>query len=96
MDLWIRSQDRKRLVKVFDIYIGGTYGNEIKANYAGYYSGCSYTNLGEYKTEERALEVLDEIQKLLIPTYLISNISFIMPLKTLDFAFNIVSEAVLS
>jgi hypothetical protein len=55
MDLWIRSQNKKRLMKVevveFDKQIDGPaiiYSHE-------------YT-LGEYKTKERALEVLDEIQ----------------------------------
>ncbi|MBQ8473162.1 MAG: hypothetical protein IJ501_06635 [Bacilli bacterium] len=55
MELWIRSQNKKRLMKVemveFDKQIDGPaiiYSHEYM--------------LGEYKTKERALEVLDEIQ----------------------------------
>jgi hypothetical protein len=60
MDLWIRSQDKTRLVKINsleyseyqDIHsINGYYTNEVD-NY----------DLGIYKSKERALEVLDEIQ----------------------------------
>ena len=63
MELWIRSQDKTRLVKVCSLeygeyneiyYINGYCVNEID-NY----------DLGTYKTKERALEVLDEIQKYL-------------------------------
>jgi hypothetical protein len=55
MELWIRSQDRKRLTKATDIRIG--YLNKI----GWIIEDCD--ELGIYKTEERALEVLDEIQK---------------------------------
>ena len=67
MDLWIRSQDKKVLVKINNIWVDE--------------NGIIYTDsypdmwLGAYKSEKRAIEVLDEIQKLLMPTYLISNIS---------------------
>ena len=55
MELWIRSQDKKTLVKVDKISIypcddGWLIGKDI------------YNSYGIYKTEERALEVLDEIQ----------------------------------
>lgn len=62
MELWIRSQSKETLVKVNEAYIDET---TIKANYKGYYGGCDYRILGEYKTEERALEVLDDIESLL-------------------------------
>lgn len=58
--LWVRSQDKSELVKVFEIYVDN---NLIKANFKSHYNGCQYIDLGEYKTKERALEVLDEIQK---------------------------------
>ena len=58
MDLWIRSQDRKRLVKVDYVYIEPTYGLEICC---GSYH-CLNQNIGTYTTNERALEVLDEIE----------------------------------
>lgn len=54
MDLWIRSQDKKVLIICRKLCVRGTYGNEIIGN-----DICS---LGIYKSKERALEVLDEIQ----------------------------------
>ena len=70
MNLWIRSQNKKRLMKVemveFDKQIDGPaiiYSHE-------------YT-LGEYKTKERALEVLDEIESFIKqPTQYESRISY--------------------
>lgn len=61
MDLWVRSQDKKRLVwckefsiqeKIQNTYavLGGVYGKHI---------------VGNYKNRERALEVIDEIQEML-------------------------------
>ena len=61
MELWIRSQDRTTLMKVdrLDIdYSNGLY--LIKSD--GF-----VTLLANYKSEERALEVLDEIQNILKP-----------------------------
>lgn len=57
MELWIRSQDRTTLIKPdrLDIdYSSGLYS--IKSDGFG-------TLLANYKSEERALEVLDEIQQ---------------------------------
>ena len=77
MDLWIRSQDKEDLVKVDNIRIKHEYyQKEAKDNYGrisayidgNYMKSIIYVNsswLGEYKTKERALEVLDEIQHLL-------------------------------
>jgi hypothetical protein len=59
MELWIRSQDRKSLKKVCDLSV--SFGN---AKYGVYEDVLP---LGYYETEERALEVLDEIQSYLIP-----------------------------
>ncbi len=61
MDLWIRTQDRKGLVKVNAIFIDDT--NMIDNGYVTIYSQCCEYELGTYPTKERALEVLDEIQK---------------------------------
>lgn len=55
MELWIRSQDRKSLKKVCDL--SEHFGN---AKYGVYEDVLP---LGYYETEERALEVLDEIQR---------------------------------
>lgn len=60
MDLWIRSQDRDKLIL--------TKGFETQYN--NYDGGCqifavwqnNYQMIGKYKSKERALEVLDEIQ----------------------------------
>jgi len=53
--IWIRSQDKNRLVFATNVYIDD-YGNFtlVKAN--------SHIKIGEYPTKERALQVLDEIQ----------------------------------
>ena len=60
MELWIRSQDKERLMKINSLnYV------EYNDNYVinGYGTNeCDNYDLGLYKTKERALEVLDEIQ----------------------------------
>ena len=56
MDLWIRSQDKKKLIKVDEVKIETV----VKGNIFIY---SHATDLGTYKTKERALEVLDEIQE---------------------------------
>ena len=67
MELWIRSQDKEKLVL--------TKGFEIQhTNYDG---GCqifavwqnNYQMVGKYKNKERALEGLDEIQIILRGKY---------------------------
>lgn len=63
MDLWIRSQDETRLIKANNLRVSGTYKTEIKEE-----GDVFRISLGEYKTNTRALEVLDEIKKHL--TYL--------------------------
>ena len=57
MDLWIRSQDRKNLLKCDDIAVNGRC-------VVGYFDrNIIYErDLGLYGTRKRALEVLDEIQ----------------------------------
>lgn len=68
MELWIRSQDRKDLVKVNSLWIMDNqiwmevpfYENHKKLGLT--VSGHNH-KLAEYKTKERALEVLDEIHK---------------------------------
>lgn len=66
MELWIRSQDKEAITKV---NMGVMYWKDIdnrncivnKDNATG------YSILGAYKSKERALEVLDEIQNILCP-----------------------------
>lgn len=62
-DLWLRSQDKENLIKVINCKVNE---NKVIA-----YDENSYIaiNIGEYKTKERALEVLDEIQTRLMPNY---------------------------
>lgn len=61
MELWVRSQDKECLINVSNIqYIYKNYIHGL---------GTYYDNLkilGEYKTKERALEVLDEIQNYIL------------------------------
>ena len=65
MELWIRSQDKERLIKVSNVqytYRKGDLYSDVRGNH---YIGTYYDNLeilGEYTTKERAIEVLDEIQ----------------------------------
>ena len=72
MELWIKSQDKMNLVQIKQISINYQNNKQVIANYipemyenAGEY----YELLGTYETKERALEVLDEIQQLLIEYY---------------------------
>ena len=58
MELWIRSQDKTELVKVEGIkYETVPVGHSILVPYE-----FGVFNVGQYKSKERALEVLDEIQ----------------------------------
>ncbi len=50
--MWIRSQDRKILTEIHDVEIDSA--NQIWG---------SGSLIGEYSTQEKALKILDEIQK---------------------------------
>ena len=66
----MRSQDKMNLVKIRQISLDYQNNKQIIANYIPELyenSGEYYEILGTYKTKERALEVLDEIQGLLQP-----------------------------
>lgn len=64
MELWVRSQDKTELIVVKKFSIIGCTNNS--------YSGVEFNilseqvYLGHYKTKERCLEILDEIQKFLV------------------------------
>lgn len=68
MELWVRSQDKSSLVKVDNLYASvGNYicyyvekGKEVPNTY---YRPSG--ELGRYATKERALEVLNEIERLI-------------------------------
>ena len=66
MELWIRSQDKKLLMKSTELRY-----NQKKENHSilAYDTKGDYRLLGIYKSKERALEVLDEIQDLLQNAY---------------------------
>lgn len=61
MDLWIKTQDGLSLMKIDNIFLY----NSLKGNIATITSGRGILKLAEYKTNERALEVLSEIQNIL-------------------------------
>ncbi len=61
MDLWILNQDRMDLVKVDKIGLKYNDKKTIMANYVFDEYHCIYDALGTYETEERALEVMNEI-----------------------------------
>ena len=75
MELWIRSQDKMNLVKV----------NQIIANYIPDFVGTQgeyYEYLGTYKSKERDIEILDEIQNyILLPNTDNSAYVYQMPAK---------------
>ena len=73
MNLWIRSTEKTNLLQArfLTIMEGKTFYKKNEWEYEGY-TICNvalngnYELLGTYKTKERALEVLDEIQDELI------------------------------
>ena len=71
MELWIRSQNKLSLTKVNSVVIDYNNQKKLVANYMEFNGSEDYTPLGEYDTEERALEVLDEIQNILKPQLLV-------------------------
>ena len=71
MELWIRSQDKTFLRKVNTIgIVEGRDFWSIDENLT--------VSFGKYKTKERAIEVLDEIQKLLKTAELNDDINVIV------------------
>ena len=77
MNLWVRSQDKECLTNISNIQY--VYKNNMHG------LGTYYDNLkilGTYKTKERALEVLDEIQNyILLPNTDNSAYVYQMPAK---------------
>lgn len=61
MSLWVRSQDKRILQRVDNIFLDANYEDKRISTYDG-----DNIELGTYKTKERAIEVLDEIQDELI------------------------------
>ena len=73
MELWIRSQDKESLIQVDCLCIEKNELDKGKYIYSSFdiVQGC--ITLGTYKTKERALEVLDEIEKLIKPITIFQN-----------------------
>ena len=86
MDLWIRSQAKMSLVKVYAVSV---LENDNIYTIIGYTNHDSQFWLADYDTKRRALEVLDEIQEVLCPKVLImkpqsqinisDNVNLILP-----------------
>lgn len=66
MNLWVRSQDKELLMKSPELRYNQK-GNDHSI--LAYDSLGVYRILGTYKTKERAIEILDEIQHLLQTVY---------------------------
>lgn len=60
MDLWIRTQSKRSLIKVKDIAVERKTENVI-------FITSNEWRLGTYKSYERAMQILDEIQYILQP-----------------------------
>jgi hypothetical protein len=69
--MWIRSQDKEILIKATCICLGSE--NHICA-YASNAEGDNWY-IGKYSTKEKALKVLDEIQKLIINSLVIAYLN---------------------
>ena len=67
MELWVRSQSKENLLKIKNLSIDNE--NKILGNLISddNKSICDYWILGTYKSKERALEIIDEIQNILKP-----------------------------
>ena len=82
MNLWIRSTAKTNLLQArfLTIMEGKTFYKKNEWEYEGY-TICNvalngkYELLGTYKTIERAIEVLDEIQNILKPKYILDTSS---------------------
>ena len=81
MDLWIRSQNKETLKKVHYLKISRNYeGTTLEGETEYSYSIVDINKdeeflkvLGSYKTEERTLEVLNEIQQRIIDLHVGRN-----------------------
>lgn len=72
MELWIRSQDKEALLKVNNGLM--YWENTDKKNCIVIKeTSTNLSVLGEYKTKERCLQILDEIQNILNPMLIFKN-----------------------
>ena len=88
MNLWVRNQDKTILQKVDNLLISD--GNNAKGTFNIYTNSLPAQNvLGRYKTKERALEVLDEIQERIM---LINTINIAKDTDSLIACKNVLTE----
>lgn len=77
MKLWIRSQNRKELMEVENLWVVGksihnpNNFNLMEKEKTVYIIVADEKMVGEYKTQERALQVLDEIQNALVGKFMV-------------------------
>ena len=83
MELWIRSQNRKMLTKIDYLYLEPNEGREILG---GNHYMINRT-LGTYVTKERALEILEDIQKIIQPRGIIKQDKKGIELTMSDFPY---------
>lgn len=89
MELWIRSQDRMTLLNYSRIAVE-PMPKSCNGEDKGYmFVGDHYYNLGEYKSKERALEVLDEIEERIM---LINTINIAKDTDSLIACKNVLTE----
>lgn len=70
--MWIRSQDKRLLINVSNVYVGG-----MEDNVEIYQIGEQFNyQLGRYSSLEKALKVLDRIEELIQHQY---KLTFCMP-----------------
>ena len=87
----MRSQDKRILQKIDNIYLDANYENKRICNYVDDYK----TELGTYATKERALEVLDEIQNIFSLTIKDSSYQeadLLLKTKMLDIVYQMPEE----
>ena len=88
MNLWVRNQDKTILQKVDNLLISD--GNNAGGTFNIYTNSLPAQNvLGRYKTKERALEVLDEIQERIM---LINTINIAKDTDSLIACKNVLTE----
>ncbi len=65
MELWIRSQDKEKLIKADKLYV--EFNGDVDPMLKPYRIVVDkFIGLGIYKSKERALEVLDEINNFML------------------------------
>lgn len=69
MGFWIRSQDKRILIEVKNIFLDVNYDNKR----ISCIDDDTKIGLGAYKTKKRALEVLDEIHKCIVEKELVES-----------------------